>query len=143
VAGNAPRHASTLVDNWETHLSIYAGRPNYCVGRDFNLQLRIDFPDIETNIIHSYISDVGAFDFKPLFITMGTVSVVFFDIAFIAERWLRHSGRLVHNTTKGQKILAAFSILFAIIGAAGLILLSIFDTNNHPHLHDAFLSLFM
>jgi len=101
------------------------------------------YPSEQEGQTIAYISDVGAFEFKPLFITMGTISVVLFDIAFIAERWLRHSGRLVHNTTKGQKALAVLSIFFALVGAAGLILLSIFDTNNHPRLHDVFLALFI
>ncbi|KAF2671210.1 hypothetical protein BT63DRAFT_385696 [Microthyrium microscopicum] len=91
----------------------------------------------------AYISDVGASDFKPLFIAMGTVSVVTFDLAFCAERWLRHAGRLVHNTSRVQKFLAVMSIIFAIIGAAGLILLSIFDTKNHHTLHDTFLVVFI
>lgn len=97
----------------------------------------------EANPVFSYISDVGAFEFKPLFIAMGTISVVTFDMAFIAERWLRHSGRLVHNTTRWQKILAAGSIIFSIIGALGLILLTIFDVYHHKNLHDTFLALFM
>jgi hypothetical protein len=91
----------------------------------------------------SYISDVGAGDFKPLFIAMGTTSVVLFDVGFIMERWLRHRGHLVRNTSKGQRILSALAIIFAIIGAAGFILLSTFDTYRHKSLHDIFISFFM
>lgn len=74
---------------------------------------------------------------------MSVVTVVSFDLAFILERWLRHTGRLTHNTSVVQKILSFISIAGAIVGAAGLILLSIFDTLRHPHLHDAFLAVFM
>lgn len=35
------------------------------------------------------------------------------------------------------------SVIFAVAGTAGLILLSIFDTLHHPHLHDGFLLLFI
>jgi hypothetical protein len=91
----------------------------------------------------AYISDVGAFGLKPLFISGSVVTTVFLDLAFISERWLRHTGRLAQNTSKAQKILSGFSILFAIAGSAGLILLSIFDTYHHPHLHDGFLLLFI
>lgn len=91
-----------------------------------------------------YISDIGATSWgKPLFITMGTITVVVFDLAFIAERWLRHRGRLANNTSNFQKFLSAVSILFAIIGAVGLILLTIFDTLNHHTLHDTFLVVFI
>jgi uncharacterized membrane protein YbhN (UPF0104 family) len=74
---------------------------------------------------------------------MSSVVVVVFDLSFIAERWLRHTGRLAHNTSTAQKVLSFFTIIFAIVGAAGLILLSIFDTLRHPKLHDVFLVLFI
>jgi hypothetical protein len=74
---------------------------------------------------------------------MSTVTVVSFDIAFILERYLRHTGKLARNTSIWQKIYSTLSIVFAIAGAAGLILLSIFDTLRHPNLHDYFLILFI
>jgi hypothetical protein len=74
---------------------------------------------------------------------MSAVTVVSFDLVFIAERWLRHKGVLAQNTSWFQKLLNILATLFAIAGAAGLILLSIFDTLRHPHLHDAFLGVFM
>lgn len=91
----------------------------------------------------AYISDVGAYGLKPLFISGSVVTTVFLDLAFVSERWLRHTGRLAQNTTKAEKILSGFSIVFAIAGSAGLILLSIFDTYHHPRLHDGFLLLFL
>jgi hypothetical protein len=91
----------------------------------------------------AYISDVGAFHLKPLFIAGAVVTTIFLDLGFMAERWLRHAGRLVPNTSLTQKILSFIAILFAIAGSAGLILLSIFDTWNHPKLHDGFLLLFI
>lgn len=71
------------------------------------------------------------------------ITVVFLDLAFLSERWLRHAGQLVRNKGRWDKLCAIASILFAIAGAAGLILLSIFDTYHHPHLHDGFLVMFM
>ncbi|KAK4943944.1 hypothetical protein LTR66_000288 [Elasticomyces elasticus] len=91
----------------------------------------------------AYISDIGAQRLKPLFIAGSVITVVTFDLAFISERWLRHAGRLAHNTSKGQVVLSAFAIVAAVAGAAGLILLSIFDTLRHPHLHDIFLIVFI
>lgn len=74
---------------------------------------------------------------------MGTVTVVVLDLSFLSERWLRHTGRLAHNTSWSQKGLSIASIIAAIVGAVGLILLTIFDTLRHPHAHDVFLVLFM
>lgn len=74
---------------------------------------------------------------------MGTVSVVSFDIVFIAERWLRHKGRLAVNTSIIQKLLALGGVVFAIGGAIGLILLTIFDDKNHDTVHSICLGIFM
>lgn len=65
------------------------------------------------------------------------------DLSLVAERWLRHTGRLAPNTSKWQKFLSVMAIIASIAGAAGLILLSCFDTYRHPTLHDKFLILFL
>jgi nitrate reductase gamma subunit len=91
----------------------------------------------------AYISDIGATFLKPLFIAGSTVMVVIFDLAFISERWLRHKGRLTPNYSKWEAFLSVCSIIAAIIGAAGLILLTIFDTKHYPVAHDVLLGVFM
>ncbi|GLI72294.1 hypothetical protein PoHVEF18_000464 [Penicillium ochrochloron] len=101
------------------------------------------YPSMEKGQTIAYISDVGAYGLKPFFITASVITVVFLDLAFLSERWLRHSGQLVPNKGLWDKLCAIASIIFAIAGAAGLILLSIFDTYRHPHLHDGFLVLFI
>jgi hypothetical protein len=101
------------------------------------------YPSMGANQRIAYISDIGAQHLKPLFIAGSVVTVVFLDLAFLSERWLRHRGVLAKNTHTSEKVLSGFGILFAIAGAAGLILLSIFDTLRHPKLHDGFLLLFI
>ena len=96
-----------------------------------------------TLTVKSYISDVGATSLKTLFIAMGTASVVLFTFGFVSERWLRHRGRLAHNTSWAQKILSICAIITGVAGAVGLILVTVFDTVHHRHLHDGFLILFM
>ncbi|KXG45357.1 Frag1/DRAM/Sfk1 [Penicillium griseofulvum] len=91
----------------------------------------------------AYISDVGAQHLKPLFVAGSAVTVVFLDLAFLSERWLRHSGQLASNKGRLDKTCAILSIFFAIAGAAGLILLSVFDTLRHPKKHDGFIALFI
>lgn len=91
----------------------------------------------------AYISDVGAQSLKPLFIAGSVVTTIFLDASFISERCLRHSGSLVPNTSAFQKTMSGLSMAFAVLGTAGLILLSIFDTLRHPNLHDIFLLLFI
>ena len=91
----------------------------------------------------AYISDVGAYGLKPLFVTGNVITTVFLDLSFFAERYLRHTGRLARNTSPAQKILSVISIFFAVAGSAGLILLAIFDAYRHKRLHDGFLLLFI
>ncbi|KAG7007062.1 hypothetical protein G7Y79_00011g029600 [Physcia stellaris] len=87
--------------------------------------------------------DVGAQGLKPLFIAGACVTTIFLDLAFASERYLRHTGRLAKNLNTTEKALSTLSIVFAVVGTCGLILLSIFDTVHHPRLHDGFLLLFM
>ncbi|KOS17517.1 Protein sfk1 [Escovopsis weberi] len=101
------------------------------------------FPSMTRGQTIAYISDVGAFHLKALFIAGSTITVVFLDLAFVAERYLRHKGRLIPNTTLREKVLSALSIAFAIIGSAGLILLTILDTYHHPAAHRACLLVFI
>ncbi|KAL8807502.1 MAG: hypothetical protein Q9182_000667 [Xanthomendoza sp. 2 TL-2023] len=98
---------------------------------------------MEPNQRIAYISDIGAQGLRPLFIAGSCVTTIFLDLSFAAERWLRHTGRLAKNMGTVEKVLSALSIICAIGGTAGLILLSIFDTVHHPTLHDGFLLLFI
>ena len=91
----------------------------------------------------AYISDVGATKLQPLFIAGSVVTTLFLDASFLADRWLRHKGTLVPNTSLAEKILSVIAILGSVVGTVGLICLSIFDTVRHTMLHDIFLALFI
>jgi len=101
------------------------------------------YPSMEKGQTIAYISDVGAEGLKPLFIAGCVVTTVFLDLSFASERWLRHKGVLARNIEKWERIFSICSIVAALAGTLGLILLSIFDTLRHHHLHDAFLCLFI
>ncbi|RDA86548.1 hypothetical protein CP532_1903 [Ophiocordyceps camponoti-leonardi (nom. inval.)] len=100
-------------------------------------------PSMSVNANISFISDIGAFRLKPLFIAGSTVTAVTLNLAFVAERWLRHNGRLLPNASLTEKLLSALTIFFAVLGAIGLILLTIFDTWMHHEKHNAFLVIFI
>lgn len=109
---------------------IHAGSPHY--------------PWMADNQKIAYISDIGATHLlQPLFIAGSTTMVVVFDFAFISERWLRHKNRLTPNYSRREASLSIFAIFFAIVGALGLILLSIFDDRQYPRTHDILLVVFM
>ncbi|KAK4044752.1 Frag1/DRAM/Sfk1 family-domain-containing protein [Parachaetomium inaequale] len=85
---------------------------------------RTHYPSMSESQTIAYISDVGASTLKPLFITGCVLTTVLLDISFGADRWLRHKGRLAPNTTTTEKVLSGLTIVFAVLGTAGLILLS-------------------
>ena len=125
------RHANTTAGTLAAMLGYWlaVGSPHYS--------------EMGANQQIAYISDIGATFLKPLFIAGSATMVVVFDLAFISERWLRHKARLTPNYTKREAFLSICAIFFAIIGAAGLILLTIFDTKRHPKAHDALLVVFV
>ncbi|KAJ5313041.1 hypothetical protein N7508_003871 [Penicillium antarcticum] len=90
-----------------------------------------------------YISHIGAERLKPLFIAGCVVTGVFMTLSLLSERWLRHAGQLARNRDLFDKSCAIGSIFFALTGALGVILLSIFDTKHHQHLHYGFLGMFI
>ncbi|KAK0392206.1 hypothetical protein NLU13_1704 [Sarocladium strictum] len=101
------------------------------------------YPSMRRGQHIAFISDIGAQELKPMFITMCAVCTVLFDLSFAAEMWLRKKGRLAPNKSMGEKVLMGMTIVFAIVGTAGLILLAIFDTLRHNTLHNIFLLLFI
>ena len=104
---------------------------------------RIHYDSMGPTQTIAYISDVGASELKPLFITGCVLTTIFLDLSFGSDRWLRHKGRLVPNSTMGEKVLSGLTILFAVVGTVGLICLSIWDTLHYDKLHDIFLLFFM
>lgn len=91
----------------------------------------------------AFISDIGADFLKPLFIVGCAVTGVGFVLCLMIERGLRHSARLVPHMRRRERVLSIISVLGSIMAAAGLILLSIFDTKRHVTLHRVFLFIFM
>ncbi|CAK7270587.1 hypothetical protein SEPCBS119000_004168 [Sporothrix epigloea] len=105
---------------------------------------RKHYVSMDPNQHVAYISDIGASPkFKPMFIALCIVTTVTLDLSFLADRWLRHAGRLTPNGSRGEKTLAVLTICFALLGTAGLILLSIFDVAHHKKMHDGFLLCFL
>jgi hypothetical protein len=104
---------------------------------------RVHYPEMDPGQNIAYISDVAAARLKPLFIVGCCLTTIFLDISFGLDRWLRHKGWLVPNSTRGEKILSGLTIGFAFIGTIGLCFLSGFDVRHYKSLHDTFLLLFI
>ncbi|KAG8720567.1 hypothetical protein FRC08_018844 [Ceratobasidium sp. 394] len=90
-----------------------------------------------------YISDIGASYLKPLFVTGSVITGLGFFLSVLSERIYRMRGRLLPNTRQRGAVLGVISCICAFIAAAGLGLLSGFDTQRYPGLHRLFLLIFM
>ncbi|KAK8137651.1 hypothetical protein PG984_003144 [Apiospora sp. TS-2023a] len=104
---------------------------------------RVKYSSMQDDQTIAYISDVGAAELKPLFVTGCIITTIFLDLSFLSDRWLRHRGRLVPNVSVTEKVLSGLTIFFAFIGTIGLTCLSGFDTAHYHTLHDIFLLLFI
>ncbi|KAJ7625449.1 Frag1/DRAM/Sfk1 [Mycena rosella] len=92
----------------------------------------------------AYISDVGADILKPSSSpAAASPCAVTFFVSLVVERYLRHSGRLIPTMRRREGVFSVLAVFGSVLGGAGLILLSVFDTKRHPSIHRVFLLLFM
>ncbi|KAF7960954.1 hypothetical protein EAE96_000625 [Botrytis aclada] len=91
-----------------------------------------------------YISDIGATkEMQPIFVVGCVLTTFLLAGCFVAERALRHKGRLVRNTDTTERVVACLSIASAAIGSMGLIFLSIFDVFRYKTIHNIMVGLFI
>lgn len=102
------------------------------------------YPEMQSYQHLAYISDTGATEWgQPLFIVGAAITTTTFGAAFAAERWLRHEGMLLHNSSIWSTTLTAFSTLFTIAGAVGLMVLTIYDVRDYMYIHYPCVGVFM
>ncbi|KXS93739.1 hypothetical protein AC578_993 [Pseudocercospora eumusae] len=92
----------------------------------------------------AYISDIASTTWgKPLFIANSAITVSIFGLAFAAERWLRHRGLLLHVSSRRSTILSWCATVSTIIGAVGVIMLTVFDKKDHEMIHLCMVGVFI
>jgi len=138
MAEHASWHAVVLGSppTWKTN-NAYGQKPNDSVSFGFR-----SFPEYQLTQ-SSYISDIGAHEMQPLFISMGAITTVSFQLVYCLERWLRHTGRLLKHKSKLESWLSILAFIAAFVGMIGLIFVSIFDEVRYPAGHNTTLTLFM
>ena len=106
------------------------------------LQSRPRLASFDPDQTVAFISDLGAFQLKPLFIAGAIATSVLYVLTLLADRFLRHR-RAPRTATIGEKLLTVLAIGGAAVGGAGLSLLSIFDDFNFKDTHDKLLVVFI
>lgn len=89
--------------------------------------------------VYSYVGAVH----KKAFISGGVITGVFFVASLIADRMLRHRYRLPNFVRHRESIFSFLAIIFGTIAALALILLTIFDADNHSTAHWIFTVIFI
>lgn len=90
-----------------------------------------------------YLSDIGATNLKPLFISCAGFQGIFFVGTLLLEFFLRKTGRLQPWVLTKQPIFSIISIIFAIIGELAILMVSIFDTKNFHTAHISMVGVFI
>jgi hypothetical protein len=91
-----------------------------------------------------YISDIGATNLQPLFISCAGFQAIFFVGTLAMDYWLRtHGERLQPFVSKRQPKLAIAAVISATIGQLGILFVAIFNTNSFHHVHISMVGVFI
>ncbi|CUM65986.1 uncharacterized protein PRCAT00003640001 [Priceomyces carsonii] len=90
-----------------------------------------------------YISDVGATNLQPLFISCAGFQAIFFVGTLVMEYYLRTHRKLQPYVSRRQPKFAIASIICATIGQLGIIFVSIFNTNSFHQVHISMVGIFI
>ncbi|CAH6723169.1 protein Sfk1p [[Candida] jaroonii] len=90
-----------------------------------------------------YISDIGATNLQPLFISCVGFQAIFFIGTLVMEYFLRRHKKLQPYVSTKQPIFAIFSIVFSIISQLGILFVSIFKTTAYHSVHLSMVAVFI
>lgn len=107
---------------------------------------RPHLPCMEIGQSTAYISDIGSYSMKPIFLIGTIIATVAFQISYsILIDWiLRFTSRKGHRSTADAEV--AFTAVIAILstlGVIGAILLALFDKAQYHRPHQIFLGFYL
>lgn len=90
-----------------------------------------------------YISNIGASDWgHPLFIVGSAATAILFSIAFVSERWLRHTSHLIHSSSVWGTFFWSVAALLTTLGTCAQVLLTVFCIRRHAYTHYCMVAVF-
>lgn len=90
-----------------------------------------------------YISDIGATNLQPLFISCAGFQAIFFEGTLIMELVLRKKRKLQPYVSTKQPKFAITSVVCGAIGQLGILFVSIFNTKNFHSVHLSMVGIFI
>lgn len=91
----------------------------------------------------AYISDLGATNLRPLFISCAGFQAIFFVGTLIMEFYLRRAKKLQPYVSKKQPKFAIVSIVCSVISQLGILFVSIFTTVKYHSVHLSMVGVFI
>lgn len=91
----------------------------------------------------AYISDLGATNLQPLFISCAGFQAIFFIGTLVMEYYLRRAKKLQPYVSTKQGKFAIVSIVCSVLSQAGIILVSIFKTTAFHEVHLSMVAVFI
>ncbi|KAL9008985.1 MAG: hypothetical protein Q9173_005948 [Seirophora scorigena] len=83
-----------------------------------------------------FISDIGAYRLKPLFIVGGTTTAVAYaGTIFAANRIRYHPSGYGIKDPKWKKVLAIIALIAGLVACVGCMCLTVFDTRHYSEIH--------
>ncbi|CAN8096407.1 unnamed protein product [Discula destructiva] len=89
-----------------------------------------------------YLSDIGANEMKPLFITGFTRSALFFSLGLTIDRWAVALSLPKSSITKWQRVRSIMMVVVVWVGSAFLVVMTCLDTSGTRGIHTIFLFVF-
>lgn len=90
-----------------------------------------------------YISDIGATNLQPLFISCAGFQAIFFVGTLLMEHILRTKHKLQPYISPKQPIFGITSVVCSAIGQLGILFVAIFNTKNFHHVHFSMVGIFI
>ncbi|ODV78970.1 uncharacterized protein CANTADRAFT_6167 [Suhomyces tanzawaensis NRRL Y-17324] len=90
-----------------------------------------------------YISDIGATNLQPLFISCAGFQAIFFVGTLVMEYYLRTHKKLQPYVSSKQPKFAIASIVCAVIAQLGILFVAIFNTKNFHYVHLSMVGIFI
>ncbi|KAL8905167.1 MAG: hypothetical protein Q9207_002794 [Kuettlingeria erythrocarpa] len=84
----------------------------------------------------AFISDIGAYRLKPLFITGGTITAIAYAGTILAAHHVRYDPHGYGIKDAGwKKGLSVVALVAGVTASVGCVCMTIFDTKRHTNLH--------
>lgn len=90
-----------------------------------------------------FISDIGATNLKPLFISCAGWQGLFYTLTLLTEYYLRRTGLLQYWFKKDERNLLWAAIILGEIGQLGILFCSIFSTSTYSKVHSCMVGVFV